>query len=358
MDVAAVDLFCGTGGMSLGLERAGLDARTGVDVEISCRYPYERNTDGDFLEADVSSMDRRELEEAFGTVGVRVLAGCAPCQPFSGLNPKEESTERDDWGLMREMGRLVRRVRPEVVVVENVVRMRQHSVYARFLDALRKSGYEVSVNEVHCPDYGVPQTRNRLVVLASRLGAIELADPTHSDDPADDRDPYRTVRDAIGDLPPIEAGEVHPDDRLHRAADLEEENRRRLEQMPQGGNVFDLDPEIRQPRFRDLTPGDDGFTDVCGRLDWDEPAPTVTTEFFGLTTGRTGHPEQDRALSLREGARLQTFPDEYTFLPEDGEVTLTEVGRLVGNAVPPRLAAVVGESVLEHLEQVGTPAPV
>lgn len=344
----AVDLFCGTGGMSYGLQRAGLNVAAGVDIDPECRYPFEQNTGGEFVEADVSDLTRRELEDLFGSAATRVLVGCAPCKPFSNNNTAQEGDERDDYDLLYELNRLVLRTDPEIVAVENVASVRRHEVYSRFVDTLRKRGYDLSINTVHSEEYGVPQTRKRLVVLASKLGTPELLPPTHPE--AED---HQTARDAIGDLPPIEAGTVHPDDPLHRAAELGQTNVERLQVMPPGGNVYDIPDDLRPPSKRGMTPGGDGFAHSYSRMAYDEPAPTISTQFFRYGTGPYGHPDerQHRALSLREGARIQTFFDEYVFLPPDTEPDFTRVGRLIGNAVPPRLAEVVGQSIREHLEQ-------
>jgi len=340
--------------MSRGLEQAGLDVRAGVDVDGECRFPYESNTGGEFVEADVGGMSWRRLEDLFGDAEARVLVGCAPCQPFSTKNAVQDGEEREDWGLLREVGRLAQRLRPEVVAVENVTRIRQHEVYSWFVDVLQKAGYRLSVNEVHSEEYGVPQTRERVVIVASRLGTPELVPPTHTDEDV------RTVRDAIGDLSPLGAGEVHPDDPLHRASALSDENLERLDRMPEGGDIFDLtDQQVRPERFQDTlpVPGEEGYLRACSRMSWDEPAPAISTEFHCYGTGPYGHPDesQNRALSLREGARLQDFPDEYVFVSPDTEPRFGRVARLIGNAVPPSLAEAVGRSIQTHVEEHDVP---
>jgi DNA (cytosine-5)-methyltransferase 1 len=229
--------------------------------------------------------------------------------------------------------------------MENVLQLRNHSVYSRFVDTLFKHGYDLAIDRVACPDYGVPQDRRRLVLLASRLGPINFVGPTHS---VEDRP---TVCDAIGDgaVPPIEAGEVHDEDRLHRARTLSDVNLNRIRQSKPGGTWYDWDETLRLNCHKK----DSGrsYQSVYGRMEWDEPASTVTTQFYNYGSGRFGHPEQDRALSLREGAMLQTFPRDYEFVADDEEVFFKQVGRFVGNAVPIRLAETIGRSVTEHLER-------
>jgi DNA (cytosine-5)-methyltransferase 1 len=233
----------------------------------------------------------------------------------------------------------------EIVTMENVIEIRNHQVYSRFIDTLFKQGYDISINKVDCTDYGVPQNRKRLVVLASQIGDISLIDPTHTT--YKDRP---TVRKTIGGdtLKPIEAGGADDEDALHRSQALSEKNLERIRQSEPGGTWRDWDDEL----ILDCHRKDSGSTydAVYGRMEWDSAAPTITTQFYGYGSGRFGHPERDRAISLREGAMLQTFPKEYSFLKGDqDEIHYNQIGRFIGNAVPVRLAEIVGESINQHL---------
>jgi DNA (cytosine-5)-methyltransferase 1 len=343
-DTTAVDLFCGVGGLTCGLEMAGVPVAVGVDTASECEYAYERNNDASFVQEDVENLDSDRVSEWIDEDSTSILAGCAPCQPFSNLNNGEESDERDDWSLLRKFGNLVEEVGPDLVVMENVSEIRNQPVYSDFVNTLWRAGYDVSFSVVQCPDYGIPQDRKRIVVLASKYGPIELKDSTHS--PKN----YPTVRDAIGNgvVSELEAGEADPDDPLHRARTLEKINLDRIRQSKPGGTWRDWDVELRL----DCHKKDSGqsFESVYGRMQWDTTAPTITTQYYNYGSGRFGHPEQDRAISLREGAILQTFPPDYQFVEDEEDIHYKTVGRFVGNAVPVRLAEVIGQTIVEHLE--------
>ncbi|GAA0261772.1 DNA cytosine methyltransferase [Halobacterium noricense] len=349
-DATAVDLFCGVGGLTHGLETAGIPVAVGVDRDDECEHAYEANNEARFEQADVADLDAEQVSEWLDDGTVSVLAGCAPCQPFSNLNNAEDSSERDDWGLVRDFGNLVEEVEPGIVVMENVSELRNKPVYSDFVNTLWRAGYDVSFSVVECPDYGIPQDRKRIVVLASKYGPIELKGPTHS--PSN----YPTVRDAIGNgvVPEIDAGGVDENDPLHRSRTLEEQNIERIRQSKPGGTWRDWDPEIRL----DCHTKESGqsFGSVYGRMQWDTTAPTITTQYYNYGSGRFGHPEQDRAISLREGAILQTFPPDYEFVEDEEDIHYQTVGRFVGNAVPVRLAEVVGETIVEHVENYNVAA--
>ena len=212
-----------------------------------------------------------------------------------------------------------------------------------FVQTLREEGYNVTYQVVYCPKDGIPQTRKRLVLLASRLGDIDLIPPTHS------IDNYVTVRDAIGNLPPIEAGKGSPTDALHRCRSLSPINLKRLEATPYGGSWRDWPVELMLECHKKET--GKSFGSVYGRMVWEEPAPTMTTLCTGIGNGRFGHPEQNRAISAREAALFQTFPTTYRFFPNEQEVSLTKASRYIGNAVPPRLGEVIAESIIYHVQK-------
>lgn len=347
MSVVGVDLFCGVGGLTHGLERAGIEVAAGIDLDSDCRYPYEANNGAEFIEENVAELSGRSVTELYPEDSCKLLAGCAPCQPFSNYNNGRESSEMDDWGLLGEFGRLVREVKPELIAVENVIEIRNHRIYSDFIDLLFGEGYKYSVNKVECREYGVPQSRKRLVVLASKYGLPDLIDPTH--EPY--AEGYRTVRDVIGGdtLNPVEAGEVDDEDTLHRSQHLSKTNLERIRQSEPGGTWRDWDEDLRADCHKKSSGS--SYQSVYGRMEWDEPAPTITTQFYGFGSGRFGHPEQDRALSLREGAMLQTFPKDYSFVSDyEEEIHFNQIGRFIGNAVPVRIGEVIGESIIHHLE--------
>lgn len=341
--VAVVDLFCGAGGLAYGLKSAGLTVKAGVDLDPSCRHPLEKNTGAKFEKRDVVDVTAEDLLGWFGDAEVRVLAGCAPCQPFSTYSQSRKSKD-DRWMLLREFQRLAIEVKPEIVTMENVPGLATQDVWKEFIAALRTEQYEVWWDKVACEEYGVPQSRRRLVLLASKLGPIELQKSATS--------LKMTVRQAIGELPHVVAGSAWPDDPLHASAGLTETNLSRIRASKPGGTWRDWPVELRAPCHRKDT--GKTYPSVYGRMEWDKPAPTMTTQCYGFGNGRFGHPEQDRAITLREAAIIQSFPAEYSFLTEDEVVTFERLGTLIGNAVPPKLGEAIGRSIVAHLDAIGT----
>ena len=337
----AVDLFCGAGGLSYGMQRAGIRINAGIDVDPTCEHPFASNLAAQFLERNIAALSPDFIGSLFTGEGTKVVAGCVPCQPFSSYSRGRRSHVLE-WQLLSKFGAIVSEIKPEIVTMENVPRLRSRQLFREFLQVLDDE-YSVSHTIVRCADYGVPQTRHRLVLLASRLGEIRLIPPTH------DGSPYATTGDAIRQLDPIDAGETSGADPLHRSSGLSELNLKRIRQSTPGGTWHDWDKDLRA----DCHIRDTGrtFPSVYGRMQWDKPAPTITTQFHGYGNGRFGHPDQDRALSLREGALLQTFPPEYSFVPDGARVRIGHVARLIGNAVPVKLGEAIGTSIIAHLSE-------
>jgi DNA (cytosine-5)-methyltransferase 1 len=337
--VAAVDLFCGVGGLTHGLGRSGIEVRAGIDIDPTCRYPFEANNSAIFLERDVSTLSASDLEPCFVDCDLTLLAGCAPCQPFSTYSQTDRRRSgKLSWQLVLEFGRLVQEIEPDLITMENVSQLASHSVFKDFVAQLRN--YAVMWSVVEFASLGVPQSRKRLVLLASKLGSAGLEMPTSSY-------PMSTVRDTIEDLPPIDAGESDPSDRLHVASKLSKLNLQRIRSSKPGGSWRDWDPALRA----DCHGKQSGSTypSVYGRMEWDKVAPTITTQCFGYGNGRFGHPEQDRAISLREAAMLQTFPRDYKFASDSDPVHFNRLGRLIGNAVPVRAGEAIGKVLMRHV---------
>lgn len=340
--IYAVDLFCGVGGLTHGLVKAGVDVRLGVDIDPACKYPYIANNNAKFLLKSVEELDVTELRYHFRKNGIKLLAGCAPCQTFSTYNQK--ATESDKrWWLLLQFTRLVNELSPDLVTMENVPRLIEQNVFDEFVDNLEARGYSLSYKVVNCAEYGIPQQRNRLVLLASKLGPISLLTPQEFG-----KRP-KTVKEAIGDCPPLNAGASHPDDPLHQCSALSEINMRRIKASRPGGTWRDWPRELVADCHKKLS--GKTYPSVYGRMTWDGPAPTMTTQFFGFGNGRFGHPEQDRAISLREGAILQSFPPDYEFTRPGAQVCQKSLGRLIGNAVPVTLGEVIGTSLLSHVSE-------
>lgn len=346
MPYAAIDLFCGIGGLTKGLEQSGLNVVAGIDFEPSCQYAYEENNTAQFVQRDITMIAASELRALYPeNTHIHILAGCAPCQPFSKYTQRYRKGGYKDekWKLLYSFGSLAKETMPEIIAMENVPELSQTKVFTDFTSDLKKCGYHISYQTVFCPDYGVPQNRKRLVLLASTLGEIKLIPPTHTPEK------YVTVRDAIGDLPPLIAGSTDPNDLMHSATTLSEKNLKRIRQSVPGGTWRDWDKELQLKCHKKST--GKTYPSVYGRMSWDYPSPTITTQFYGYGNGRFGHPEQDRALSLREGAILQSFPRNYKFIKSTSILNKRQLGIQIGNAVPVRLGEAIGKSVIEHIRR-------
>ena len=346
MCCSAIDLFCGIGGLTHGLQMSGIPVVAGFDIDSSCKYAYESNNDATFVTADISKLLASDVNKYFVDNCTKVLVGCAPCQPFSKYTQRyrKEGHTGNKWRLLDSFARIVSELHPEIVSMENVPELASQSVFNDFVGELKANGYYVSWSVVFCPDYDVPQSRKRLVLLASRLGEIRLIKPLRN--PSE----YLTVRDVIGDLPALNAGETNLSDSLHCATRLSEINLKRIQQSKQGGTWRDWDEKLQLKCHKKNT--GHTYPSVYGRMEWDKPAPTITTQFYGYGNGRFGHPEQDRALSLREGAMLQSFPQDYKFVEPGRRISKKELGIHIGNAVPVNLGKAIGESIKVHLQEM------
>ena len=344
--ISAIDLFCGVGGLTCGLIKQGINVVAGVDIDEECKYPYEENNSTVFLKRDVQKMKPGSLSRRYPKGHFRVLTGCAPCQPFSKYTQGQNTQEDAKWFLLRSFAKLVENVKPDVVSMENVPELERHSIFTEFVEALKKLDYHISYSIVFCPDYGMPQRRSRLVLFASKLGPIEIVKPTHKPEE------YRTVKDAISHLPRLRSGKVNKKDPLHRCSDLSDLNLKRIKASKPGGTWRDWPQELVADCHKEAT--GKTYSGVYGRMEWDQPSPTITTQFFGFGNGRFGHPTQSRGISLREGAILQSFPDNYVFVKPGEEYTMKTIGKLIGNAVPVRLGEAVGKTIKKHLEQYGS----
>jgi DNA (cytosine-5)-methyltransferase 1 len=324
-----------------------MEIAVGIDVDPDAASTFRLNfPEADFIESDIRKMATNELDASlcrrgWGESETRLLfSACAPCQPFSrqrrGRNDKDERVP-----LLANLTRFVERYMPDFIFVENVPGLQTLGPavgpFAAFVDSLTALKYAVIHRVVESQSYGIPQRRRRLVMLASRVGPLGFPDATHGPG----RRPYLTVRDAIGALPGLAAGETEPSIPNHRASALSSLNLRRIRATQEGGGRQDWPAELFAACHQD---GYEGHTDVYGRLRWDAPASGLTTRCISYSNGRFGHPVQDRAISVREAARLQTFPDTFVFVG-----SLNSMARQVGNAVPVDLAGRFGHFVMDHL---------
>lgn len=336
-----VDLFCGIGGLSYGLKSKGFVIKGGFDIDGTCQYAYEHNNQASFFNQDIKTVSGEQVKSLYSKAAIKVLAGCAPCQPFSSMSHSKKEKDPNKYDLLYEFGRLIKEVGPDIVTMENVPQImvfKLKPVFPDFLALLDELEYKVSYKVVYCPDYGIPQTRKRLALIATKGNKIEFIPPTHK------KEEYVTVGDVIRNLPPVNAGERDPQDPLHRAVSLSPLNMRRMIATPYGGSWRDWPEDL----LLECHKKDTGKTygSVYGRLVWEKPASTMTTECTGFGNGRFAHPVQNRAITPREAAVFQSFPMDYRFFADESSVSITKAARYIGNAVPPRLGEVIAESII------------
>jgi DNA (cytosine-5)-methyltransferase 1 len=341
------DFFSGCGGTSRGMQSAGLTVRLGVDWDEDARETFEANFKGaHFLCNDIRKLKPSDLLSYIPSRRNRpiVFGACAPCQPFSRQNRYRKRSDGRRT-LLSEFHRFVRVFRPEYLFVENVPELHGNDwldgPFCEFIELLDALGYWYAHDVVMAYHYGVPQRRRRLILIASILGPIEFPERTHGPNTKNPRLP--TVWDRISSLPPIKAGETHPSIANHRAAALSAINFKRIISTPKGGGRADWPKRLELVCHQEHS----GHTDVYGRMFKNLPAPALTTRCISLSNGRFGHPTQNRAISVREAACIQTFPMGFVF-----RGNLGSMARQIGNAVPVQLARVFGRAILNHYRSV------
>lgn len=346
--IRVYDFFCGCGGTSAGLQKAGMEIVLGVDFDQDAAATYAYNFPKSvMMNRDIRSVQNSEIERLIQNPRTSpiLFSACAPCQPFSRQN--RFKSEKDDRApLLSYFHGYVERFRPDLIFVENVPGIQnvdpKSGPFAEFLQLLRRLDFSVTYGVLHCQEYGVPQQRKRLVLLASAFGPIDLPKATHGCTPG--LLPYTDVRKAIGRFPPIAAGQAHPEIPNHVTQRLAPISLERLRATPEGGGRHDWPEELKLECHKKHDLNSDGYSDVYGRLSWSKPASTMTTRCISISNGRFAHPVQDRALTVREAAAIQTFDDDFVF-----KGSLGSTARQVGNAVPVRLAEVVGRHILAHV---------
>ena len=318
--------------------------RLGIDIDPDAQRTFEMNfPEAVFLRENIFTLhlDTIAAHVVPAPDVIKLFCCCAPCQPFSRQNKNRENRSTEA-GLLYEFAAFVECYLPELIFLENVpgIQSVDDTVgpFGDFIAFLRHLNYYFDQDVVESKNYGVPQQRRRLILIASRLGPITLPVATHG--PGTACPTYSTVEDWIGKFPPIAAGETHPEIPNHRAARLSERNLQRIGATPPGGGRFDWPEELM---LRCHLGEYNGHTDVYGRMHWNRPASGLTTRCISLSNGRFGHPEQNRAMSVREAASIQTFAEDFIFFG-----SLNSMARQIGNAVPVVLAQVFGELFLAH----------
>lgn len=346
MSLNIFDFFSGCGGTSKGFQNAGLTPFFALDFDSDAATTFKANFPYViFNNSDITSFETNILDELVSQSERSLFCGCAPCQPFTRQNTIKPDKETDSRrSLLSKFGEIVAKYLPDYVFVENVPGIQRvvgNCILLRFRNHLEELGYYTVVGIIESQKYGVPQRRKRLVLLASKIAEIDLPQSTH--DPVSGTN-YSTVREWIAHLPSIEAGEIHPTIPNHRAANLSSLNLRRIMATPIGGSRADWPSDLQLACH--TKSGYTGHTDVYGRMKWDVPATGLTTRCISLSNGRYGHPEQNRAISVREAAALQTFPDDFIF-----SGSLNSQAKQIGNAVPVLLAEVFGQHILKHMKR-------
>lgn len=346
-NLKAVDFFCSGGGMSFGMQESGIKILAGIDFDKNCKDTYEANIkDAKFIHADVFELKEEDLQYELSlnqNDDDLVLIGCSPCQFWSIINTDKTKSSKSK-NLLIEFSRFVKHFRPGYVVVENVpgvLRRKDESGLNEFIEWLKNNGYNNPHFKVHnVNDFGVPQSRKRFTLIATRLSENEIK-------PIELEGEKVVVKDVLGQengFPKISDGHKDNSDFLHTVPSISELTKRRLKKVEKdGGNRlgFANDPELQLKCFEDR---DNAFKDTFGRLWWNRPSPTITTKFFSVSNGRFVHPDEDRALSIREGAVLQSFPKTYKFKGS----SIANLARMIGNAVPPKYATALGKAIIQN----------
>jgi DNA (cytosine-5)-methyltransferase 1 len=348
---SGIDLFCGCGGVTHGFARAGIDMRLGIDSESAYKSTYETNNSARFLAADVRKISARDILPFIADFAQRhlIVSSCAPCQPFSLKNSKRSRDPHDDprIPLGFELIRIVDELEKEGVIcsgvfIENVPEFLKSPIWIEMRSALLGRGFSVAHKVINCADYGVPQSRRRFIAVAVRgWQFLRMPAASHGSGLL----PHRTVRDAFSGLSSLSAGQECERIANHQTRCLSPLNFQRISSVPlNGGSRSSFPKELVLECHKDF----DGHKDVYGRMNFDTPSPTITTRCISITNGRYGHPEEHRGISVREAARLQTFPDNFVFCGKSIEAD----ARMIGNAVPVAVAELFGEYLVSTLTKL------
>jgi DNA (cytosine-5)-methyltransferase 1 len=333
----AIDVFSGCGGLTSGLRAAGFQVVAGVEIRLDARMAYELNHPGVILFEDVRTLSANVMLSAIGIEkgDLDLLAGCPPCQGFSRMRTKNRAHPADDArnDLIFDFIRLVKELLPKTIMLENVPGLKEDWRFREATKRLEKAGYQWVCEVVNAADYGVPQRRKRMILMASRLGSITIPQGNSN---------HKTVRDTIGDLPAPRKSHKP----LHKLlAEHGDEVMNRIRQTPRNGGSRSAWGEENQLDCHKRL--DDGFRDVYGRMAWDDVAPTITRSCVNPSKGRFLHPAQNREISLYEAALLQSFPRSYKFPISQGREAIAS---MIGEALPPLLAEKQARHVLKHIQ--------
>ena len=351
----AMDLFAGCGGLSRGLQLAGFDVRAAVEIDKTAREAYAANHPNTVLFEDVLDVTSKELRAACKGEPLALLAGCAPCQGFCSLTAKNKKEDPRNRLLLR-MAEIIAELKPQAVMMENVPGLTQRgsAIFEEFISTLEKLDYPArnAWRILQMADYGIPQSRRRLVMLVGRGFAIPFLEPTHARQPTPESTLKRwlTLREAIGKrslpktLKQARADGGPSKHSWHVVRDLQPQVAERLAAAIPGKTWLELDEKFRPDCHKGSY---EGFTNVYGRMSWEQTPVTITAGCTTPSKGRFGHPDKNRTtISVLESALIQTFPDDYNFVTQQ----MDAVCKMIGNAVPPEFARVAGDRSLQTLK--------
>ena len=364
-----IELFCGIGGLSLGLEEAGIKVVAGIDWDETCRETYQTNHSAPFVKEDIYNITGKSLKEYYTHGCIRVIAAGVPCVTFSMLS-KTKHCDEEKYGTLNEFKRVLKELRPHIFILENVPNIASiHSTgYQQFIREMRLEGYYLSQKILLASEYGTPQHRKRLILFGSRYGLIKHPNPFN------DIDDAPTLRDAIAYLPKLNAGRQHEYDPMHIPANIKDHTLHAIRYTPVGYRSGHLQWPYNVRKHNDIENPEDPRNqnwrtwryNLYGRMEYDEPSHTITTNAMHPGGGPYTHPdpEQHRGFSVREIMNIQGFPKNMMLSYQSFMETTTskkfpigKAAKHVGNAVPPPLGKAIGLALIDHLKQFKCPLP-
>ena len=333
--INAIDIFSGCGGLSEGLKQAGFKVIAGVEIDKNASKAYRMNhKDTVLFENDIRKLDPNEILKLLNGKPLHLLAGCPPCQGFSSIRKlnRKSAVQDERNSLIDEYYRFVEELNPLTIMLENVPGIVDYTLFKAMIQKLKKLGYNITYKVVNVANYSVPQRRRRLVLIGSKICKIDIASGINT---------IMTVRDALCKT------KIRDNDELHK---IYQKHTRKIQEMitlipKDGGSRKDLPEQYQLECHKKKNVG---FYDVYGRLSWDTVSSTITGGCLNPSKGRFLHPEEDRCISAREAALLQTFPVDYKF-PTD--IPKAELALLIGNALPPKFSRIQAENIFQHIEK-------
>ncbi|NGP89189.1 DNA cytosine methyltransferase [Fodinibius halophilus] len=332
----SADLFSGCGGLSAGMSEAGFDVKVAIENNEYAIKTFKKNHgDCEVISEDIRKISPEEVQEYLGDNILHLLAGCPPCQGFSSIRKLNKKRSRKDPrnALVDEYLRFVEGIKPLTIMMENVPGLESYYKFDDLIRGLKKLDYKLDYRVVNVKNYGVPQSRRRLVLVGSLLGDIEVAEETGE---------AKTVRETFDEIESFE----ETTDPLHKiTVNHTKRIQKLISEVPHnGGSLSDVDPEYLSCHQKENV----GFNDVYGRLRWDDYSTTITGGCLNPSKGRFLHPEEDRVITPREASLLQTFPKDYKF---STDMPKNALASMIGNALPPKFSYIQSNNIKEHLNQ-------